>query len=274
MWTATSGLAIAFGPLLSGWLLESHAWGSTFLVNLPLVLVAIVAALALVPPSKAPAEGRLDLGGGGLSIVWIGALVYGIIEGPTFGWGVGAIAALTIAALGLAAFVARELRHPRPLVDMRQFRARPFTGAMIAVSLLFFGIFGAVYYSSQHLQFVLGYSAIATGVRLLPLAGAVFVGAAVTSLAGRRFGPRPTILAGMTIAASGVLLLTGGSGAAPQAIDSSFAHAVSHPSLIAGIVMLAGAVLVLAVLPGSRATAHAPLAARSHRRPGSACAGD
>jgi MFS family permease len=113
-WTATSGLAIAVGPLVAGWLLRDHAWGSTFLINVPIALVGVVGALALVPPSKAAQMGRIDYVGGLLSIVSVGSLVYATIEGPHFGWGAGPVTAAVVAGVGLLAFVLWELRHPHP----------------------------------------------------------------------------------------------------------------------------------------------------------------
>ncbi|MFE6487299.1 MFS transporter [Streptomyces sp. NPDC057757] len=207
-WSATSGLAIAVGPLMAGWLLEDHAWGSTFLINVPIAAVAVVGALILVPPSKAQGMGRIDYVGGLLSIVSIGSLVYATIEGPHFGWGAGPVAAAVVAAVGLVAFVAWELRHPHPMLDVRRFRMRPFTGSMIAVLFFFFGTFGAIYYSTQYLQFILGYDALETGVRLLPLAGAVFLGAAVTGRLTPKLGVKSMVVTGMVIGTAGVLLLT------------------------------------------------------------------
>jgi EmrB/QacA subfamily drug resistance transporter len=207
-WTATSGLAIALGPLTAGWLLEDHAWGSTFLVNVPIAALAIIAALVLVPPSRAAGMGRLDLLGGLLSVVTVGSLVYGIIEGPHFGWGTTAIGAMVLAGLGLVAFVAWELRHPRPILNVRKFRDRTFSGSVLAVLMFFLGAFGTIYYATQHLQFVLGYGPLATGVRLLPLAGAVFVGAALTGRVTLKLGFKPVVLTGMVLGTVAIFLLT------------------------------------------------------------------
>ncbi|MCX5251194.1 MFS transporter [Streptomyces sp. NBC_00201] len=207
-WTATSGLAIAVGPLVAGYLLGDHAWGSTFLINVPIAVAAVIGALTLVPPSRAATMGRIDYVGGLLSIVSVGSLVYATIEGPHFGWGAGPIAAAVVAGLGLVAFVAWELRHPHPMLDVRRFRLRPFSGSMLAVLFFFFGTFGAIYYATQFLQFVLGYDALETGVRLLPLAGAVFVGAAITGRLTPKLGMKPMVAAGMAIGTFGVFLLT------------------------------------------------------------------
>ncbi|GAA2609068.1 MFS transporter [Streptomyces roseoviolaceus] len=207
-WSATSGLAIAAGPLAAGWLLENHAWGSTFLINVPIAVLGVVGALLLVPPSKAERMGAIDYVGGLLSIVSIGSLVYAAIEGPHFGWGTGPITAAVVAGAGLLAFVAWELRHPNPMLDVRKFRERPFSGSMLAVLFFFFGTFGSIYYSTQFLQFVLGHSALETGVRLLPLAGAVFAGAAVTGRLAPRLGVKLVVGTGMALGTVGVLLLT------------------------------------------------------------------
>ena len=208
VWTATSGVAIAAGPLVAGALLEHHAWTSTFLINVPIAAVAVVAALVLVPPSKAAKHGRIDYVGGLLSVVWIGALVYMIIEGPHFGWHAKALAAAGVAAVGLVLFVVRELRHPRPVVDVRRFTDRGFAGSNLAVALFFLAVFGAFYYLTQHLQFVLGYSALETGLRMLPLAGAVFVGSALTGFLTPRVGMKWTVTAGMVGGTAALALLT------------------------------------------------------------------
>ncbi|MGW0175633.1 MFS transporter [Rhodococcus sp. NPDC003322] len=206
-WAATSGLAIAFGPLLAGWILESGSWNATFLINVPIAAVAALAALILVPPSRAEKAGRIDWAGGLLSVVAIGALVYAIINGFHFGWTAGPVAAAALAACALAAFVVWELRHPQPLLDVRKLGDRTIGGATLAVLLLFLAAFGAIYFVAQQFQFVLGYGPLETGVRLLPLAAAVSVGALAAGRVAPRVGVRWAIVAGMAIAAAGVLLL-------------------------------------------------------------------
>jgi EmrB/QacA subfamily drug resistance transporter len=207
-WAATSGVAVAVGPLVSGWLLEDHAWGSTFLINVPIAVLAVFGALALVPPSKAQGMGRIDYVGGLLSIVTVGSLIYAAIEGPHAGWGVGPVTAAVVAGVGLVAFVAWELRHPHPMLDVRKFALRPFTGSMLAVMFFFFGMFAVIYYSTQFLQFVLGYGALDTGVRLLPLGGAVFLGSAVTGVLAPKLGVRVMAVTGMAVGTAGMFLLT------------------------------------------------------------------
>ncbi|MFC7310094.1 MFS transporter [Streptomyces monticola] len=224
MWTATAGLAIAAGPLVAGMLLEHHGWASTFLINVPVAALAIIGALVLVPPSKAAHHGRIDYVGGALSVVWIAALVYMIIEGPHFGWGVNAITAAVVAGVGLVLFVLWELRHPRPVLDVRRFTNRGFAGSNLAVALFFLAVFGAFYYLTQHLQFVLGYNPLETGVRMLPLAGAVFVGSALTGLLTPRLGMKVTVTAGMVGGTTALALLT--------QVDAGSAYGAFVPSLI------------------------------------------
>lgn len=207
-WAATSGVAVAVGPLVSGWLLEDHAWGSTFLINVPIAVLAVFGALALVPPSKAEGMGRIDYVGGLLSIVTVGSLIYAAIEGPHAGWGAGPVTAAVVAGVGLVAFVAWELRHPHPMLDVRKFALRPFSGSMLAVMFFFFGMFAVIYYSTQFLQFVLGYGALDTGVRLLPLGGAVFLGSAVTGVLAPKLGVRVMAVTGMAVGTAGMFLLT------------------------------------------------------------------
>ncbi|KOG88050.1 MFS transporter, partial [Streptomyces varsoviensis] len=164
IWTATAGLGIAAGPLVAGALLEKYSWNSSFLINVPIAVLGILGALFLVPPSKAGHSDRLDYIGGLLSVIWVGSLIYMIIEGPHFGWGAAAITAAVVAAVGLVCFVLWELRHPCPVLDVRRFARRAFAGSTLAVALFFLAVFGAFYYLTQHLQFVLGYSPLDTGV--------------------------------------------------------------------------------------------------------------
>ncbi|WP_406495560.1 MFS transporter [Streptomyces sp. NBC_01604] len=240
LWTATAGLAIAAGPLLAGALLEQHSWKATFLINVPIAAAAIVGALLLVPPSKAHGKGRIDYVGGLLSVVWIAALVYMIIEGPHFGWGVKAVTAAVVAGVGLVLFVVWELRHPRPVIDVRRFTERRFAGSNLAVALFFLAVFGAFYYLTQQLQFVLGYTALETGLRMLPLAGAVFVGSALTGYLTPRVGMKLTVTAGMVGGTAALALLT--------QVDASSSYGDFVPSLL-----ILGLAIGLALSPSTDA---------------------
>ncbi|CAL9522369.1 MFS transporter [Streptomyces pilosus] len=209
IWAATSGLSIAAGPLIAGVLLKGNGWESTFLINVPVCVVAVLAAYVLVPPSKAGDRGRIDYGGGVLSVIWSGALIYMIIDGPHFGWGASAFTAAGIAGLGLLLFVGWELRHPRPILDVRKFAQRAFAGANLAIAVFFLAVFGVFYYLTQHFQFVLDHDPLETGIRMLPLALGVFLGAAATGALTPRLGPGVMVTVGMVGGTTALALLVG-----------------------------------------------------------------
>jgi EmrB/QacA subfamily drug resistance transporter len=223
LWTATAGVAIAAGPLLAGALLEGHGWSSTFLINVPLAVLGVIGAFTLVPPSRAGLHSRIDYTGGVLSVLWIGSLVFAMIQGPHFGWDTKAVAAAVLAAAALAVFVWWELRHPRPVLDVRRFLDRTFAGTNLAVALFFVAVFASFYYLTQHLQFVLGYSPLETGTRMLPLAVAVFAGSALTGFLTPRLGIKVTITAGMAGATVALVLLT--------QVDASSGYGALAPAL-------------------------------------------
>ncbi|OZE93139.1 MFS transporter [Rhodococcus sp. 15-2388-1-1a] len=209
VWAATSGLAIAAGPLLAGWLLESFTWHSTFLINVPIALAAIVGAVVLVPPSRAVDPGAIDWIGGLLSVLAVSTIVYAIIEGMHFGWTVGPLYFALVGLLSVLGFVGWELRHPNPLLDVRMFSSRILSGTTLAVLIFFLVTFGAIYFVAQYLQFALGYGPVSTGVHLLPLAGAVFVGSGITMWLTPKLGPRITVTAGMIVGTLSVVSLIG-----------------------------------------------------------------
>ncbi|MFE0421333.1 MFS transporter [Streptomyces sp. NPDC058953] len=207
LWSATAGVAIALGPLVAGVLLKHYGWASAFAMNIPVVALTILGAFLLVPPSKAADYGRIDTVGGVLSVVWIGALVYVIIQAAHLGWSSPEVVVATVVAVvGAVLFVVRELRHPQPVLNVRLFRRRRFTGANLAVVLFFVAVFGAFYFLTQHLQFVLGFTPLETGVRMLPLALAVFVGSALTGVLTPRLGMRVTVTAGMVGGTAALIL--------------------------------------------------------------------
>lgn len=208
LWAATSGLAIAVGPLLSGALLEVTEWGSTFLVNVPIVVVAVVAAFWLLPVSRSTARSPIDWVGGALSVITVGSLVYAVIDGFHSGWaGLPTVLSIVAAAAAIA-FVVWERRHPAPLLNIRRITDRTVGGATLAVLMLFLAAFGVIYFVAQHFQSVFGYGALETGLRLLPLAFAVMIGSVVSSPLTTRVGLRVVIPAGMALAAVGAFVLT------------------------------------------------------------------
>lgn len=207
IWAATAGAGVALGPVLGGILLDHFWWGSIFIVNVPVVVVAIVAAPRLVPESRDAALHRIDWLGAALSAVGLVALVWAVIEAPSKGWGSASVlAAFALAFVALVSFVAWQRRAPEPLLDIRLFRNASFSAASTTVMLLFFALFGFLFVSTQYLQFVLGYSPSAAGVRMLPYAGAMIVAAPLSARFAARFGVRRVVTAGMVCFAGGLAL--------------------------------------------------------------------
>jgi EmrB/QacA subfamily drug resistance transporter len=209
IWAGVSGLGIGIGPVVGGWLLNHYWWGSVFLVNVPIVIAALVAGRLIVPNTRDPEAPRLDPLGAVLSIVGLVSLVYGIIEAPSHGWtDPVVIAAFVVAAVTLGAFVAWELHTDHPMLNVRFFENPRFTAANISVTLVFFALFGSLFFLTQYLQFVLGYTALQAGLRVAPISLALIV---VAPLAGRLvvpIGNKLLVVAGMTTVGVGLWLLS------------------------------------------------------------------
>lgn len=202
LWSATTGVGIAAGPLVGGVLLAHFWWGAVFLVNVPIAVAAAVAAALVVPPSAAASPRALDPAGFTLSVLGLGSLVWAIIEAPAGGWGAAGVdAGFAVGGSAITAFVLWERRCAHPLVELRLFANRRFSGANVAVALAVFGLFGAGFLLTQYLQFVLGYSPLATGVRTLPVAVSIAVGAPASMAVVRRLGTSAVVAAGLAIVA-------------------------------------------------------------------------
>jgi EmrB/QacA subfamily drug resistance transporter len=208
IWAAVSGLGIVFGPTIGGWLLEHFWWGSVFLVNVPVALAGMVAGYWLVPESRDPAAPRVDIVGAALSVVGLTALVWAIIEAPSRGWTSGAVlAGFGLAVLVLASFAAWEMRVAHPMLNLRYFANPRFAAACLSVTLVFFAMFGMVFFLAQYLQFVLGYSPLAAGQRLIPVATLV-LGAPIGIKLSERIGSKVVVVAGLSIVAGALWLLS------------------------------------------------------------------
>jgi len=209
VWTAVAGLGIALGPVTGGWLLEHYWWGSIFLVNVPIAALTLLAGAVLVPESRDPAAGRPDPVGVLLSIGGLLALVYGVIEAPTQGWtGPVTLTAFAGAVTLLTGFVMWELRCDHPMLDLRLFRDRRFSAASAAIALAFLALFGALFFLTQYLQLVLGYTALQAGARTVPVAAGLIAGAALSTPVALRYGTKFAVAVGMLLAASGLAVLT------------------------------------------------------------------
>ena len=238
-WAATAGLGIAIGPVTGGWLLEHGSWSLVFLVNLPFVAAALLAGRWLVPESRDPAQSALDPVGALLSIAGLSTLLFGIIEAPEQGWTHGTVlAAFAASGVLLAAFGVHELRTRTPMLDIRLFRNARFSAASAAIALLFFAMFGVMFFMTQYLQGVLGYDALGAGLRTLPLAGGLILAGPLSAKLGERLGAKVVVTAGMTTVAAALVWLSG-------------ADAASGFGLIGGSQALLGFGIGLAMAPAT-----------------------
>ncbi len=200
IWAGAVGLAVGIGPVVGGALLEKFWWGSVFLINVPIVAVALVLIAALVPESRNPAPKRLDLVGLGLSVVGLLALVYGIIDGGDHGFGRWRVWGSIVAGLGLLAlFIRHERRTDQPSLNVRLFREPRFSAAIGATALVFFAGFGTLFFLSFYLQLVRGLSPLRAGLVLTPFAIAQLLLAPRSATLVRRYGPRAVCAAGLTL---------------------------------------------------------------------------
>ncbi|WP_461074715.1 MFS transporter [Streptomyces deserti] len=204
IWAGGVGLAIAIGPITGGLLLDHFWWGSVFLVNVPIVLLALALMLWLVPDSRDPSPGRIDPAGVVLSVVGLVLLVYGIIKGGELADFTDVTVLSTIGA-GLAVlvlFVRHEKRSDHPSIDVAYFKNKVFSAAIAAIALVFFALMGVTFFSVFYTQSVRGYSPLQTGLLMLPLAAAQMIFAPRARLLVDRFGNKVTTTAGMLVIAA------------------------------------------------------------------------
>jgi EmrB/QacA subfamily drug resistance transporter len=207
VWSAVAGIAIALGPIGGGLLLANFSWGSIFLVNIPIVAIAIGLGVRYVPTSRDPATSKLDLGGAWRSMIGLGLLVWALIEAPARGWTDGLIVgAFAASVVVLTAFVFYELRVGQPMLDVRFFLNARFTAANVSITFLFFALAGFIFGVAQYLQSVQGYTALQAGVRTLPFAVGVMVFAIASPVAARRLGTKRVVAGGISLFTVGLLV--------------------------------------------------------------------
>ena len=209
VWAGVSGGGAAIGPIASGWLLEHFWWGSVFLVNVPVIAIALVAGAVLVPKSRDPEHQPLDVPGALLSIVGLAALVFGIIEGPHNGWlSTETFATFALAGAALAAFGWRERTARFPMLDLDLFRDRRFSVASAGMALTFFAMFGTFFLIAQYFQIVLDYSPFESGLLQLPVAFIIMSVAPRIPRFVERYGAARVVPVGLTSTATGLGLFS------------------------------------------------------------------
>ncbi len=203
-WAGVAGASAILGLLTSGVVLEFWSWRAVFAVNVVLAVAAIAGTLRVVPESADPDAPRLDRTGALISLVSLGVLVYSVIEAPTRGWtDVWTLGGLAVGLVGLAGFVAFELRRAEPLLDPRLFTYRGFAAGTVTITVQFFAFFGFIFLLLQYLQLVLGDSPLKAALSMIPLAFGLMPTARVLApKLTERIGTARTSTLGLVIAAA------------------------------------------------------------------------
>jgi EmrB/QacA subfamily drug resistance transporter len=210
VWGAVTGLAVAIGPLLGGVLTSGLSWRWIFFVNLPIGIAAVAIAVTKVAESRAPRASRPDWAGFALFTVALSSLVYGLIESNQRSFTDSLVlGCFAVAAVLLAAFVIVELRSAHPMFDLTLFRLPTFSGGAVAAFGLSASIFAMILYLVLYMQDILGYSALATGARLMVLSGGILATSTVAGRISSRVPVRLLIGPGLIIIGAGLLLMRG-----------------------------------------------------------------
>jgi EmrB/QacA subfamily drug resistance transporter len=238
LWAAVAGVGGVLGPTGGGLLLAHFYWGSIFLVNIPIVVIALLAGVFIIPTSKDPTHARLDVVGAILSIFGLVTLVYAIIQAPEHGWSSATtLGTFALAAILLTAFGVWESRVEHPMLDFNFFKNPRFSAASSGITLIFFAMFGGTFLLTQYFQFVMGYSPLETGVRLLPWAATMLIVAPQSARLVEKFGTKRVVAVGLGLAGTSLALMSG-----LPAHDASYATDIVWRILL----MAAGMALVMA----------------------------
>ena len=198
LWGATTGVGVAIGPIVGGWLLVHFWWGSVFLFMVPVAAVVATLIGIAVPTSRDPSTPPLDWRGLVLSTVGMGLIILSIIQAPTWEWLSARTIGTVLAGLAvMAVFVLVELRTPRPMLDVKLFENPRFTAASGSIMIAFFTLAGFTFLVTQYFQFVRGYTPLGTGVRILPVAISIAVAAIVGTRLAVRIGNKAVVGTGL-----------------------------------------------------------------------------
>jgi EmrB/QacA subfamily drug resistance transporter len=241
LWGATTGVGVAAGPIVGGWLLGRFWWGSVFVLMVPIAAVVAGLVARTVPSSKDPAAPPIDWPGLVLSSVGMGTLVFSIIQAPDWGWGsTRTLATIAAGVVILAGFVTVERRTARPMLDVGLFRNLRFTAASGSITIGFFTLAGFTFLITQYFQFVKAYTPLGTGVRLLPVATSIAIASLSGTRLAMRIGNKAVVAAGLAFFGIGLLWIATNS--------ASTAYAV-----IAGQMLVGGGGLGLITAPATEA---------------------
>lgn len=207
IWASGFTAGSALGPIVGGVLLQHFHWGAVFLVAVPILLPLLILAPRLVPESKDPNPGPLDLTSVLLSFAAMLPFVWAIKTAAHDGLSMAAVAAFAVGIVAGAAFVRRQNRSATPMLDMKLFSYGPFSSSILANFLSIVGLIGFLFFISQHLQLVLGMSPLAAGLVTLPGAVVSVIGGLTVVRLARRFAPSTLMAIGLVLVAAGFLLI-------------------------------------------------------------------
>ena len=210
VWAAIGALALAFGPLIGGYISQHLHWGWIFFINVPIGVITFALAVVVMGESRVPAGvRRLDLPGLITSALALFSLTYALIEGHDKGWTSTLIlGAFALSAVAAAAFAVIESRTEQPMVDLTLFRSRVFTGGITVMMMWAFGIFGIYFFTSIYLQVILRFSPTKAGLAFVPMAVLLALSASVAAPVAARIGAHRTVALGMAIMAAGLYLFS------------------------------------------------------------------
>jgi EmrB/QacA subfamily drug resistance transporter len=251
-WAGVSALALAIGPLLGGFLTEHVSWRAIFYLNIPVAAGAVLATLFAVRESRDETVGReIDWAGTAVLTAGLTALVLALVEGNAWGWGSPAIIALLVSsAVLLAAFLAVESRVAAPIIQFEFLRSRNFVGASLVAFVISFAMLGMFFFMALYIQNILGYSPLEAGVRFLPTTLVIMVIAPIAGRLTDRIGPRPLIVAGLTIVSVSLFM--------QSAIDAS----TGYSDLLVPFILM-GVGIALTMSPMSTAAMNAVAEAKA-----------
>ena len=208
MWASVFALGAGVGPVIGGYLIQYFHWSWVFYINLPIVAIALIGGHLFIRESRGEGAPSPDLFGVILSIIGLFALVYGIIKAGEESWSnTTVIVSLVVAAVFLAVFAWWEKRCKTPMLPLGYFRNMSFSGANLAMVLVAFALMGSMFFMTQYLQSVQGYSPVGSAIRMLPFAGMAFVSTIMSAKVAGALGNKLAISLGILISGGGLLYL-------------------------------------------------------------------
>jgi len=209
IWAAMAGVGAPIGLLVGGWAVENYDWQMVFWINVPIIALALLLGLVLVPKTKDEQQRPLDPFGAVLSVAALGSILYAIIEGPSIGWDSLEIIGVGILGVVLSAiFIQWELRVEYPMLPLHFFKNRGFTMGLVAIMLAFYVMFSFMFTQMLHFQLVREHTALEAALRFLPLPLGLMPAAANSDRLVARFGSNNVVATGLTLIGIGMLIFT------------------------------------------------------------------